>query len=543
MSHKQLLFEAAAREKVLRGATALADAVRVTLGPKSKSVLVEQRWGKPLICNDGVTIAREVDLKDPEENLGAQVLKEAAERTGDAVGDGTSTATVLAYAIYAEGVRNLAARASAIDLKRGLDRALPLAIEAIRQISRPVESRREKEQVAAISAHNNLEIGRLVADAIEKIGPEGVITVEEAKGTETSIEVVEGMQFDRGYLSPYFITDPAKMEATLDNPLILLHDKKITGMKDLLPLLERVVQQGNSLLIVAEDVDGEALATLVVNKLRGSLACVAVKAPGFGDRRKAMLDDMAVLTGARVIAEEAGMRLESATLETLGRAQRVVVGRENTTIIGGTGVKEALEGRCAELRRQIEKATSDYDREKLEERLAKLSGGVAVIRVGAPSEAELKSRKEAFDDAISSTKAAVAEGIVPGGGLALLRAIEAVEAEAAQCHGDECTGVLMLRRALEAPARQIALNSGADPGVVVEHMRSGSGAYGFDAAVGEYVDLIEAGIIDPTKVVRVALENAVSVASMLLLTEATLTEVPEPQKVPPAAAGAGGFEM
>jgi chaperonin GroEL len=542
MAYKQLLFGAAAREKVLRGATALADAVRVTLGPKSKSVLVEHRWGKPLICNDGVTIAKEVELKDPEENLGAQVLKEAAERTGDTVGDGTSTATVLAYAIYAEGARNLAARASAIDLKRGLDRALPLAVEALRGITRPVQSRREKEQVATISAHNNAEIGRLVADAIEKIGPEGVITVEEAKGTETSIEVVEGMQFDRGYLSPYFITDPAKMEAVLESPLILLHDKKITVMKDLLPLLERVVQEGKSLLIIAEEVDGEALATLVVNKLRGSLACVAVKAPGFGDRRRAMLDDLAILTGGRVIAEEAGMRLESATLETLGRAQRVVVDRENTTLIGGAGTKEMVEGRCAELRRQIEKSTSDYDREKLEERLAKLSGGVAVIRVGAPSEAELKSRKEAFDDAISSTKAAVAEGIVPGGGLALLRAIDAVEAEAAKCEGDERTGVLMLRRALEAPARQIAANSGADPGVVVDRMRSGSGAYGFDAAVGQYVDLLEAGILDPTKVVRVALENAVSVASVLLLTEATLTEVAEPEKEPTGGA-AGGLEM
>jgi chaperonin GroEL len=501
----------------------------VTLGPKSKSVLIGRRWGQPIVCNDGVTIAKQIHLKDPEEDLGVQMLRQAAERTGDAVGDGTSTATVLGYAIFAEGLRNVAARASAIDLKRGLDRGTRVAVEALRSISRPVESRREKEQVATISAHNDVEIGRLVADAVEKIGPEGVISVEEAKATETVIEVVEGMQFDRGYLSPYFVTDPDKMEAVLESPVILLHDRKISVMKDLLPLLEKVVQQGKSFLVIAEDVDGEALATLVVNRLRGAISCVAVKAPGFGDRRRAMLDDMAILTGGRVISEEAGMRLESASIELLGTAQRVVVNRETTTIIGGGGVEGAVEGRCNEIRKQIEQATSDYDREKLEERLAKLSGGVAVIRVGAPTEAEMKSRKEAFEDAISATKAAMAEGIVPGAGLALLRCIGAVEEEAARCAGDERTGVLILRRALEAPSRQIAENSGADPGVVVERMRAGSGSYGFDAALGEYVDLLEAGIVDPTKVVRVALENAVSVASVLLLTEATLTEIVEPE--------------
>ncbi len=533
MAHKQLVFRAAAREKVLRGATTLADAVRVTLGPKSKCVLIEKKWGEPLICNDGVTIAKEVDLKDPEENLGAQVLREAAARTGDAVGDGTTTSTLLAHTIFAEGVRNVAAGASAIDLKRGLDRALGVAVETLRKLSRPVKTKREKAQVAAISAHNEQAIGELVADAVEKVGSEGVISVEEAKGIETALEVVEGMQFDRGYLSPYFVTDPTKMEAVLEEPFILLHDKRIGTMKDLLPLLEQVAKMTRSLLIVAEDVEGEALATLVVNKIRSILACVAVKAPGFGDRRKAMLEDMAILTGGRVIAEEIGVKLEHVSVDDLGRAKRVVVDRDSTTIIGGAGEKQTIAGRCEELRKQIKDTTSDYDREKLEERLAKLAGGVAVIHVGAPSEAELKNRKEAFDDAISSTKAAIAEGIVPGGGLALLRCIDAVERDAEKAQGDERTGMLVLRRALETPTRQIAENSAVDGGVVVDRMRAGSGNFGFDAARGEYVDLVEAGIIDPTKVVRIALENAVSVASVLLLTEATLTELPEPKPETP----------
>ncbi|HYL56641.1 MAG TPA: chaperonin GroEL [Gemmatimonadales bacterium] len=533
MAHKQLIFRAAAREKVLRGATALADAVRVTLGPKSKCVLIEKKWGEPIVCNDGVTIAKEIDLKDAEENLGAQVLREAAARTGDAVGDGTTTSTILAHAIYADGLRNVAAGASAIDVKRGLDRGLRIAVDALRELSRPVKTKREKAQVATISAHNDPTIGDLVADAVEKVGPEGAISVEEAKATETALEVVEGMQFDRGYLSPYFVTDAAKMEAVLEEPFILLHEKRITTMKDLLPLLEQVAKLGRSLLIVAEDVEGEALATLVVNKIRGTLACVAVKAPGFGDRRKAMLEDMAILTGARVIAEEIGVKLEHVTLEDLGHAKRIVVDRENTTVVGGAGAKQRITGRCDELRKQIKDATSDYDREKLEERLAKLAGGVAVIRVGAPSEAELKSRKEAFDDAISSTKAAIAEGIVPGGGLALLRAIEPVERDADKVEGDVRTGALILRRALETPTRQIAENSNVDGGVVVDRMRAGTGNFGFDAARGEYVDLVEAGIIDPTKVVRVALENAVSVAGVLLLTEATLTELPEPKAEAP----------
>jgi chaperonin GroEL len=529
MSHKQLLFNTAAREKILHGATALAEAVRVTLGPKSKCVLIEKKYGRPLVCDDGVTIAKEVELKDAEENLGARMIREAAERTGDAVGDGTSTATILAYTLFAEGVKNIAAGAFAVDLKRGLDRGLRAATAALHGLSRPVESRREKEQVATISAHGDAAIGKLVADAVERVGQEGVITVEEAKATETTLEVVEGMQFDHGYLSPYFITDPEKMEAVLDDPVILLHEKKLGSLKDLVPLLEQAAKAGRSLLIVAEDVEGEALATLVVNKVRGVLPSCAAKAPGYGDRRKAFLQDIAVLTGGTVFAEELGLTLEGVKLSDLGKAKRVVIGRETTTIIEGGGPRQAIEGRCREIRRQIEETKSDYDREKLQERLAKLSGGVAVIRVGAPSEAELKNRKEAFEDAISSTKAAMAEGILPGGGLALLRAIDAVAGEEANCSGDERTGLLILKRALEAPTRQIARNSGMDDGVVVERMRAGTGNLGLDARSGQYVDLVASGIIDPTKVVRIALENAVSIAGVLLLTEATLTEVPEPK--------------
>jgi chaperonin GroEL len=530
MAHTQLLFRDRARAKILAGATALADAVRVTLGPKSRCVLIERKWGSPLVCDDGVTIAKEINLQDPEENLGARMLREAAVRTGEAVGDGTTTATVLAHSVFAEGLRNVVAGASATDLKRGLDRGVRAAVAALRGISKPVSSSKEKAQVAAISAHNDKAIGELVAQALEKVGSEGIVTVEEAKGTETTLEIVEGMQFDRGYLSPYFVTDAEKMEAVLQDALILLHDQRITHMKDLLPLLEQVVREGRELLVVAEDVEGEALATLVVNKLRGSLRCAAVKAPGFGDRRKAMLEDVAILTGGHVIAEELGLKLENVTPRDLGSAKKVVISKDATTIIEGAGDKASIEARCSELRRQIEDTDSDYDREKLEERLAKLAGGVAVVRVGAPSEAEMKNRKEAFDDAISSTKAAIEEGIVPGGGLALLRALDAVEAEEAKCEGDEATGARILRHALEAPVRQIAANSGADAGVVVDRLRAGSGAFGFDAARGEYVDLVAAGIIDPTKVVRMALENAVSVAGVLLLAEATLTEVVEKEK-------------
>jgi len=530
MPYKQLTFRAAAREKILAGATLLADAVRVTLGPKAKCVLIEKKWGSPVVCNDGVTIAKEVELRDPEANLGARMIRQAAERMGEAVGDGTSTSTLLAHAIFAEGIKNIAAGASGIDLKRGLERGMTAAVASIRGLSQPIKSRKEKAQVAAISAHNDEALGELVADAMEKIGAEGVVTVEEAKGIETSVEVVEGMQFDRGYLSPYFITDTEKLEAVLDEPLILLYEKKISAIKDLIPLLEQVAKANRPLVIVAEDVDAEALATLVVNRLRGILNCVAVKSPGYGDRRKALMQDIAVLTGGQFLAEELGLKLENVRLEDLGKAQRVVVDKDNTTIIGGKGGTAAIRSRCADLRKQLDKATSDYDKEKLQERLAKLSGGVAVIHVGAPSEAELKSRKEALDDAISATKAAVAEGIVPGGGLSLLRAIDAVQQEEAKCDDDERTGLRILKRALEAPARQIAENSGFDGGVVAGQMRSGQGNWGFDAARGEYVDLVEAGIIDPTKVVRMSLENAVSVASVLLLTEATLTELPEPKE-------------
>jgi chaperonin GroEL len=530
MAAKRLLFRSAAREKVLSGAAALADAVRITLGPKSKCVLIQKKWGRPIVCNDGITIAKEVELEDPEANLGAQMIREAAERTGEAVGDGTSTSAILAHAIFAEGLHNVAAGASAVDLKRGLDRGLIVAVRALKGLSRPVSSRKEKAQIATIAAHNDPAIGELVADAYEKVGPEGVITVEESKTTESALEVVEGMQFDRGYISPYFVTDTEKMQVVLEDALILLHEKKLASLNEMLPFLEQVAKAGRPLLIVAEDVEGEALATLVVNKVRGTLLSAAVKAPGFGDRRKDMLQDIAILTGGQVIAEELGLKMESLGLKELGHAKRVVIDKEKTTIIEGGGSKSAIQGRCTELRKQIEKTTSDYDKEKLQERLAKLAGGVAVIRVGAPSETEMKNRKEAIEDAISATKAALAEGIVPGGGLALLRLIDAIDAEQAKCSGDERTGLLILRRALEAPTRQIAENSTVDGGVVVDRMRSGKGNYGFDASRCEYVDLAEAGIIDPTKVVRVGLENAVSVASVLLLAEATLTELPEDKK-------------
>jgi chaperonin GroEL len=530
MTYKHVMFRSAAREKVLRGAAKLADAIRVTLGPKSKSVLIQKKWGAPLVCNDGVTIAKEFELKDPEENLGAQMLRQAAERTGDVVGDGTSGSTLLAHAIFADGVRNVVAGASAIDIKRGLDRATKVAVAALKDMSRPVSTRKEKVQVATISAHNDETIGELVADAMEKVGNDGVITVEESKTTETVLEVVEGMQFDRGFISPYFIINPERMEAVLDDARVLLCDRKITALKDMIPMLDEVAKAGRPLLVVAEDIEGDALATLIVNQLRGSLRCCAVKAPGFGDRRKAMLQDMAVLTGCQVVSEEIGLKLENVTAAELGRAKRVVVDKDSATLIGGGGDKAAIDGRIASIRREIDASTSDYDKEKLRERLAKLSGGVAVIKVGAPAESEMKSKKEALDDAISATKAAVAEGIVPGGGLALLRCIETVSLEEAQTEGDERTGIQVLKRALEAPARQIAENSSTDGGVTVARMLDAKGSWGFDAARKTYVDLVEAGIIDPTKVVRVALENAVSVASVLLLSEATMTEIEEPAK-------------
>ena len=529
MAQKRILVESAAREKLLRGANAIADAVRVTLGPKSKCVLIEKKWGRPIVCNDGVTIAKEFELEDHVENLGAQIIRQAAERTGDLVGDGTTTATLLASTIFAEGVRNIAAGASAIDLKRGLDRGLGAIVRRLHALSTPVTDHLQRVQVATVSAHNDRSIGETVADALERVGAEGTTSVEEAKGTETTVEVVEGMRFDRGYLSAYFVTDAEKMRAIVEDAVILIYEKKIATMNDLLPVLEQIAKSGKSLLVVADEVEGDALATLVVNKVRGVLPCIAVKAPGYGDRRRAMLEDLATLTGGKLIAEELGIKLASVQPSDLGQARRIIVDKESTTIVGGGGDKRAIAGRASEIREQIKTATSDYDREKLQERLARLTGGVAMIRVGAPSEAELKNRREAFDDAISATRAAMAEGVVPGAGLAFLRAIDAVHEECAACSGDERTGVAILERALEMPTRQIAANSGVDGGVVVDRMRVGTGAYGYDASRGEYVDLVKAGIIDPTKVVRTALENAVSVAGTLLLTEATLTEVPEPK--------------
>lgn len=527
MAHSKILFRAAAREKILCGATQLADAIRVTLGPKSKSVLIQKKWGTPIVCNDGVTIAKQVDLQDPEENLGAQMLRQAAERTGEAVGDGTSTSTVLAHAIFADGVRNVVAGASAIDLKRGLDRGLLLAVQSLAAQSRPVSTLKEKAQVATLSAHNDATIGELVANALEKVGVEGVVSVEESKTTETVVEVVEGMRFDRGYVSPYFVTDADKMQVELEDAYLLLCDHKIGLLKDLIPLLEMIAKSGQPLVLIADDIEGEALTTLVVNQIRGVLRAVAIKAPGFGDRRKEMLQDIAILTGGTVISSELGISLEHVELSQLGRAHRVVVQKDNTTLIGGAGTHKAIETRLQQIRQQVDATTSDYDREKLLERLAKLSGGVAVIRVGAPTEAEMKARKDALDDAISATKAAIAEGTVPGGGLALLKAVPIIVADEALYEGDVKTGLQILRRALEAPARVIAENSAVDAGVVVARMLAEPGNVGFDASANCYVDMYEAGIIDPTKVVRIALENAVSVASILLLTEATMTEIPE----------------
>ena len=538
MAHKQVFFRSEARERILRGVTALADAVRVTLGPKSKCVLLEKRFGPPVVCNDGVTIAKEMELKDHVENMGAQMMRQAAERTGDAVGDGTSTATILAHAIFADGVRNVVAGASAVDLKRGLDRGARVVVEALKLLSRPVKSRLEKAQIATISAHNNQSIGDMVADAMEKVGNEGVITVEESKTTETQLEVVEGLQFDRGYLSPYFVTDPEKMEAVLDDAYLLIHDKKISVMKELLPILEKVAQGGRPLLIIAEDVEGEALATLVVNKLRGTLKVAAVKAPGFGDRRKEMLRDIAVLTGGQVISEEVGFKLENATLNDLGRAKRVVVDKDNTTLVDGKGKEGDIQGRINEIKAAIDKSTSDYDREKLQERLAKLSGGVAVINVGAATETEMKEKKARVEDALHATRAAVEEGIVPGGGVALLRAQTALE----RIKGteDEKIGVEIVRRALEEPIRAIVQNAGAEGSIVVARVKeSKERNFGYNAQTDNYEDLVKSGVIDPTKVTRTALQNAASIAGLLLTTECVVVEKKEDKPAPAAPPGGG----
>jgi chaperonin GroEL len=534
MVAKKILFRSQAREKVLAGASQLADAVRVTLGPRSKSVLIHRRWSSPIVCNDGVTIARETELEDPEEDLGARMLRQAAERTAESVGDGTSTATVIAHAILAEGIRNVVAGASAIDLKRGLDRALSIAISALREQSRPVATRLARTQVATISAHNDPAIGEQVAEAMDRIGTEGVITVESSRTTDTVLEVVEGLQFDRGWLSPYFASQPERMESVLEDAFVLLADRKIAALADLLPVLEQVAKTGRPILFVAEEIEGEALATLIVNQIRGVLRSCAVRAPGYGDRRRDLLEDLAVLTGAQVVSEALGLELAGVSVEQLGRARRMVVSREHTTVIGGRGERARIDERIAQLRAQLAQASSDYDRDQLRERLGKLAGGVAVIRVGAASEAEMNARKDAYDDAISATRAAVAEGVVAGGGLALLRVVGAIEQALSSVDGDERTGMQILARALTAPARAIAENSAVDGGAVLARMVESSGWVGFDAARKRYVDLFEAGIIDATRVLRVALENAVSVASLLLLTEATMTELPEKQATGPA---------
>jgi chaperonin GroEL len=525
---KNLLFHSEAQMKLLHGATLLAEAVGITLGPKSQSVLLNKQWGQPIVCNDGVTIAKEIELKDPVENMGARMLREAAELTGEEVGDGTSTSTILAHAIFSEGLKNLTAGASAIDIKRGLEKGLEVVLKTLSSLSKKISTRQEKEQVATISAHNNPLIGKFVADALEKVGSEGIVTVEEARGTVTTVETVEGLQFDRGYLSPYFITDRAKMEARLDSPYILVYEKKILSIEPILPLLEQIIKSGRPLLIIAEEVEGEALAMLVLNKIRSTLTCVAVRAPSFGENRKDMLEDIAILTGGKFVSSELGMDLSKLKLEDLGMADKVIINKETTTLIGSGGKKAAIEERIGQLKLLLEQEKSAYMKEKMRERLGKLTGGVALIRVGAPSETELKSMKEAMDDAISATKAAIAEGIVPGAGLSLLRAIPRLEELELTLSGDEKTGLQILKQALEAPTRQIARNSGDDAGVVVNEMKKNSGNYGYDGSIRSYVDLVDAGIVDATKVVRVALENAVSIASVLLLTQATITDEPAP---------------
>ena len=533
MTSKDITYGAKAREKMLMGVNTLANAVKVTLGPKGRNVLIEKSWGSPKISKDGVTVAREIDLNDKSENLGVQVIREAASKTSDAAGDGTTTATVLAWAIYREGAKLAAAGISPMSIKRGMDKAVELVVEQLKKISKPVKDKKDISQVATISANNDSDIGNIIAEAMDKVGKEGVITVEEAKVMETALKVVEGMQFDRGYLSPYFVTDPEKMEVLLEEPYILLHEKKITVMNDLLPILEQIVKTGRPILILAEDVEGDALATLVVNKLRGSLHCVAVKAPGFGDRRKAILEDVAVLTGGRVVSEELGVKLEAITLEDLGTAKRITIDKDTTTIIDGGADRNVLEGRVKQIRGQIEDSTSDYDKEKLQERLAKLIGGVAVISVGAATEVEMKEKKDRVQNALNATRAAVEEGIVPGGGVAYMRALEVLEKTRFQ--GEEQLGLKLIRRALEEPARQIANNAGFEGSVVIEHIKDGEGNFGFNAEKGNYEDLMKAGVVDPTKVTRFALQNAASVAGLLLTTEATVADRPEEEISSPAS--------
>ncbi len=532
---KLIDYDTIARDKLKKGVDKLANAVKVTLGPKGRNVVIEKKFGSPTITKDGVTVAKEIELEDHFENIGAQMVKEVASKTSDDAGDGTTTATLIAQAIYREGLKNVTAGINPMALKRGIDMAVVAVSESIKGMSKPVSGKAEISQVGTISANSDRHIGDLIAEAMEKVGKDGVITVEEAKTAETTLEVVEGMQFDRGYVSPYFVTDPDTMEAVLEDPLILIHDKKVSGMKDLLPVLEKVAQQGRPMFIIAEDVEGEALATLVVNKLRGTIKVAAVKAPGFGDRRKAMLEDIAVLTGGKVISEEVGFKLENAILTDLGSAKKITIDKDNTTIVEGNGDKNAIKGRISQIRKQIDDTTSDYDREKLQERLAKLAGGVAVINVGAATETEMKEKKARVEDALHATRAAVEEGIVPGGGVALLRSIASLDKIKAT--DDEMVGVNIIRKALEEPIRQIAFNAGVESSVVVSRVKEKDGAFGYNAATDVYEDLIKAGVIDPTKVTRTALENAASIAGLLLTTEAVIADKPEEKKNMPQMPG------
>ena len=540
MSAKNIQYDFDARQALKRGVDQLANAVKVTLGPKGRNVVIDKKFGAPTITKDGVTVAKEVELENPVENMGAQMVREVASKTSDIAGDGTTTATVLAQAIVREGLKNVTAGANPMDLKRGIDLAVKKVIEELKKISRPVEGKKEIAQVGSISANNDPAIGSLIADAMEKVGKDGVITVEEAKGTETLMDVVEGMQFDRGYLSPYFVTDADTMEAVLEDPFILIHDKKISSMKDLLPILEKAAQSGRSMLIISEDIEGEALATLVVNKIRGTLRIAEVKAPGFGDRRKAMLEDIAVLTNGTVISEEKGYKLENATLSYLGTAKKVKIDKDNTTIVEGAGKKEDIKKRISELKGQIDKTTSDYDREKLQERLAKLSGGVAVLKIGASTEVEMKEKKARVEDALHATRAAVEEGIVPGGGVAYLRVIATLK-DVKGINEDQNTGVDIIRRALEEPIRQIVANAGVEGSVVVDKVKAGKDDFGFNALTEQYENLTKSGVIDPTKVTRIAIENAASVAGLLITTEATIVEKPEDKKQMPSMPPGGGM--
>ncbi len=540
---KEIRFDMDARDRLKSGIDQLANAVKVTLGPKGRNVIIEKKFGAPQVTKDGVTVAKEVDLEDHFENVGAQMVKEVASKTNDDAGDGTTTATVLAQSIVQVGLKNVTAGANPMDLKRGIDKAVAEVVKSLHSQSNEVgDDNRKIEQVAAISANNEASIGALIAEAMSKVKKEGVITIEESKSSDTYVDVVEGMQFDRGYISPYFVTDTEKMEAVLENPYILIHDKKISTMKDLLPILEATAQSGRPLLIISEDVDGEALATLVVNKLRGSLKIAAVKAPGFGDRRKEMLEDIAILTGGTVISEEKGLKLEATELDMLGQAEKISIDKENTTIVNGAGERKMIDARVGQIKKQIENTTSDYDREKLQERLAKLAGGVAVIYVGAASEVEMKSRKDLFEDALSATRAAVEEGIIPGGGVAYLRALDALE-KFTGANDDENTGIAIVRRALEEPVRQIVENAGLEGSVVVKAINDGKGDFGYNAQTNKYENLLEAGVIDPTKVARIALENAASIAGMFLTTECALVEIPEDEPPMPAGGPGGGMGM